>query len=161
MSLASVTVAGRILADGSVQPPGRGQLDSRHPTFSSSEVLHLGSDQIDFRGRISAVDHSSTSVDADRSPSSYTNGESAATSRLTDSVEIFVNVAKEATRAEIDSRQQRFAVSSHKTSTDMTPKSAEGASNGLPCAVSSQQGQVRPLLSLLERNLLPDIFVVN
>ncbi|KAL9244242.1 hypothetical protein vseg_018039 [Gypsophila vaccaria] len=146
--LASITVAGGSLADGSVQTSRSGQLDSSHSTFSSSEALHFGSDQMDFKGRISAVDHSSAT---DRPQSSYTNAESAATSRLTDSADKFVNVVKEATRAEIDFRQQRFAGSTHRTSTDKLPSSAEGAFNEPPGAGSSQQGQVRPLLSLLEK----------
>ncbi|KAK9690115.1 hypothetical protein RND81_09G106100 [Saponaria officinalis] len=147
--LASITVAGGSLADGSVQTSRSGRLDSSHPTFSSSEELYLGSDQIDFKGRISAVNHSSTT---DRPQSSYTNAESTATFRLTDPAYKFVNVVKEeATRAEIDFRQQRFAGSTHRTSTDNLLSSAEGASNEPPGAGSSQQGQVRPLLSLLEK----------
>ncbi|XP_074307705.1 MAP3K epsilon protein kinase 1-like isoform X2 [Silene latifolia] len=139
--LASIAAGGGILADGSVQRPRSAQLDPSHPTFISSEVLHSGSEQIDFR------DSSAN----DRPESSYTTAESAATSRLTDPADKFVNVVKEATRAEIDFRQQRNAGSTHRTSTDRPPKSAEGAANGLPGAVASQQEQVRPLLSLLEK----------
>lgn len=53
-------------------------------------------------------------------------------------------MVKDATRAELDLRQQRVAGSSLRTSTDRPP-------NGLPSAVSSQQEHVRPLLSLLEK----------
>ncbi|KAK9691396.1 hypothetical protein RND81_09G194700 [Saponaria officinalis] len=144
--LASVTAGVGFSADGSVQRPRSGQLDPSHPVFSSSEALHSGSDQIDFRGRNSAADHSSAT---DRPQSSYATAESAASSRLTEPAEKFVNVVKEATRAENDIKQ-RIADSTHRTSTDRPSKSADGVSNVLPGAVSSQQDQVRPLLSLLE-----------
>ncbi|KAH9622910.1 hypothetical protein KSS87_021027 [Heliosperma pusillum] len=142
--LASIAAGGGILGDGSVQRPRSAQLDPSHPTFISSEGLHSGSEQIDFRD-------SSANVDPDRPQSSYTSAESAATSRLTDPAEKFVNVVKEATRAEIDFRQQRNAGSTHRASTDKPPKSAEGAANGLSGAVASQPEQVRPLLSLLDK----------
>ena len=64
-----------------------------------------------------------------------------------------MNVVKEATRAELELRQQRASAagSMSRISTDRSPKSAESTSNGLPSAISSQQEQVRPLLSLLEK----------
>ncbi|XP_074273788.1 MAP3K epsilon protein kinase 1-like isoform X3 [Silene latifolia] len=148
--LASVTAGGGVLADGSVQQPRSGQLDPSHPVFSPSEALHLGSDQVDFRGRLSWADQSSITVDADKPQSSHTSNttaESAATSRSTDPTDKFVNVVKEAARAEID---KRIADSTRRISTDRPRKSAEGASNVLPGVVSPQQAQVRPLLSLLE-----------
>ncbi|KAL9229944.1 hypothetical protein vseg_005355 [Gypsophila vaccaria] len=147
--LASITAGVGFSTDGSVQRPRSGQLDPSHPIFSSSEAVHSGSDQMDFRGRNSAADHSSATVDADKPQSSYTAAESAVTSRLSGPAEKFVNVVKEATRAEIDAKQ-RNADSTHRTSTDRPSKSAEGVSIVLPGPVSSQQEQVRPLLSLLE-----------
>ena len=64
-----------------------------------------------------------------------------------------MNVVKEATRAELELRQQRAGAggSMSRISTDRSPKSTEGTSNGLSSAISSQQDQVRPLLSLLEK----------
>ncbi|KAK9275389.1 hypothetical protein L1049_022653 [Liquidambar formosana] len=54
-------------------------------------------------------------------------------------------------RSEADLRQQRISNSSTRISTDRPPKSTEGASNGFPITIASQQEQVRPLLSLLEK----------
>lgn len=53
-------------------------------------------------------------------------------------------------RTEIDLRQQRIASAVNRTSTDKPPKSPEGASNGFP-TTTTQSDQVRPLLSLLEK----------
>ncbi|KAJ0038914.1 hypothetical protein Pint_23172 [Pistacia integerrima] len=54
-------------------------------------------------------------------------------------------------RAEIDLRQQRITNSANRTSTDRPPKSPESASNGFPTSMTTQSDQVRPLLSLLEK----------
>lgn len=51
-------------------------------------------------------------------------------------------------RADVDLRQQRATNSSNTASTDRPPKLIEGALNGFP---TTQQEQVRPLLSLLEK----------
>ncbi|KNA04803.1 hypothetical protein SOVF_196330 [Spinacia oleracea] len=148
--LASISGVSGLTSDGSVQRPRSGQLDPSHPVFSPNEATHSGSDPVDLRVRHSAVEHSSSTVDADKPQSSHAIVESSASSRSTDAADKFVNVVKEATRAEIDLRQHRVAGSSNRTSTDRPPK-VEGGSNGLPYAVSSQQDQVRPLLSLLEK----------
>ncbi|KAH7840575.1 hypothetical protein Vadar_018785 [Vaccinium darrowii] len=54
-------------------------------------------------------------------------------------------------RGEFDVRQQRVTNSVNRTSTDRAPKISEGTSNGSPTAIASQQENVRPLLSLLEK----------
>lgn len=54
-------------------------------------------------------------------------------------------------RADVDPRQHRVTNSANRTSTDKPPKLMEGASNGFPMAISTQQEQVRPLLSLLDK----------
>lgn len=54
-------------------------------------------------------------------------------------------------RAEVDLRQQRVAKSASRTSLDRPPISTEGASNGFSTTLGNQQEQVRPLLSLLEK----------
>ncbi|XP_058181067.1 MAP3K epsilon protein kinase 1-like isoform X1 [Rhododendron vialii] len=54
-------------------------------------------------------------------------------------------------RGDVDVRQQRVTNSANRTSTDRAPKLSEGASNGSPTAIASQQENVRPLLSLLEK----------
>ena len=89
------------------------------------------------------------SVNADKPQSSRATVESS-TSRSTDATDKHVNVVKEATRFELDLRQQRVAGSSSRTSTDRSPK-LEGGSNGHPYAAFSQPEHVRPLLSLLEK----------
>lgn len=89
------------------------------------------------------------SVKADKPQSSRATVESS-TSRSTDAADKHVNVVKEATRFELDLRQQRLAGSSSRTSTDRSPK-LEGGSNGHLYAASSQPEHVRPLLSLLEK----------
>ncbi|MCD7469787.1 MAP3K epsilon protein kinase 1 [Datura stramonium] len=53
-------------------------------------------------------------------------------------------------RAEIDLRQQRGGNTS-RISTDRTSKQIEGASYGFPASTATQQENVRPLLSLLEK----------
>lgn len=90
------------------------------------------------------------SVDADKPQSSHATVESSASLRSTDAADKFANIVKEATRAELDLRQQRVAGSSSRPSTDRSPK-LDGGSNGLPYAASSQHEHVRPLLSLLEK----------
>uniref|UniRef100_A0A5B7A969 non-specific serine/threonine protein kinase n=1 Tax=Davidia involucrata TaxID=16924 RepID=A0A5B7A969_DAVIN len=54
-------------------------------------------------------------------------------------------------RAEVDLRQQRVANSTNRTSTDRPPKLMEGVSNGFPTTTATQQENVRPLLSLLDK----------
>lgn len=54
-------------------------------------------------------------------------------------------------RADVELRQQRVANATNRTSTDRPLKLTESTSNGFPTTVSSQQEQVRPLLSLLEK----------
>ncbi|GAV80001.1 Pkinase domain-containing protein [Cephalotus follicularis] len=54
-------------------------------------------------------------------------------------------------RAETDLRQQRFSISASRTSMDRPSKTNEGVSNGFPTKLGTQPEQVRPLLSLLEK----------
>ncbi|KAJ6774841.1 MITOGEN-ACTIVATED KINASE KINASE KINASE [Salix purpurea] len=54
-------------------------------------------------------------------------------------------------RPEIDHKQQRVNGSTQRTSTDRPPKLIESASNGITSMISAQPEQVRPLLSLLEK----------
>ncbi|XP_057527057.1 MAP3K epsilon protein kinase 1-like isoform X2 [Amaranthus tricolor] len=147
--LASISGDNGLAVDGSVQRPHSGQHDPHHPVFTSSEVTHTGLEQVDLRGRHSATEHSSSTVNADKPQSSRATVESS-TSRSTDATDKHVNVVKEATRFELDLRQQRVAGSSSRTSTDRSPK-LEGGSNGHPYAAFSQPEHVRPLLSLLEK----------
>ncbi|KAK6253059.1 hypothetical protein QUC31_014779 [Theobroma cacao] len=54
-------------------------------------------------------------------------------------------------RGEIDLRQQKISNSLNRTSMDRPPKLIEGMSNGFPTSTTTQAEQVRPLLSLLEK----------
>lgn len=54
-------------------------------------------------------------------------------------------------RADAEPRQQRLSISANRTSTDRLPKLTEPALNGLTITGTTQQEQVRPLLSLLEK----------
>ncbi|WCJ40035.1 mitogen-activated protein kinase kinase kinase 7 [Euphorbia peplus] len=54
-------------------------------------------------------------------------------------------------RGDIDVRQQRVSVSTNRTSTDRPPKLIESPLDGFPATLSTQPDQVRPLLSLLEK----------
>ncbi|XP_057478364.1 LOW QUALITY PROTEIN: MAP3K epsilon protein kinase 1-like [Actinidia eriantha] len=110
-------------------------------------------------------------LDTDRPQSSIAAVEPSVASRLSDptSLDKIANVAMkdpsatnskerenldrwriDPSRTEVDLRQQRVT-SSHRTSTDKAPKLTEGASNGFPTGIASQQENVRPLLSLLDK----------
>lgn len=95
--------------------------------------------------------------DTDRPQSSNTVVDASVPSKLQDSTSAdkVVNIsAKEASttsRGDLDLRQQRATNSSNRASTDRSPKMMEGTSNGLSTTAPTQQEQVRPLLSLLEK----------
>ncbi|KAL0446586.1 UNVERIFIED_CONTAM: MAP3K epsilon protein kinase [Sesamum latifolium] len=110
--------------------------------------------------------------DADRPQSSIANVEASGASRVTDppsldrgsspavrdylsavsrdrgSVERLKN---ETSRADVDLKQQRGANAANRTSTDRAPKSADMTTNGSSAHTGSQQENVRPLLSLLDK----------
>ncbi|CAK9140751.1 unnamed protein product [Ilex paraguariensis] len=109
-------------------------------------------------------------VENDRPPSNNAVMEAPVCSRSSDSspLETVANVAKELSattkeqesidrwkndlsKAEVDLRQQRGTSAVNRMSTDRPPKVAEVASNGFAALVASQQEDVRPLLSLLDK----------
>lgn len=111
-------------------------------------------------------------LDTDRPQSSNAAVEASVASRLSDptSLDNVANVAIkessgtgskerenldrwkiEPSRAEVELKQQRVANSANRTSTDRAPKLTEGASNGFPTTIATQQENVRPLLSLLDK----------
>ncbi|KAL7258143.1 hypothetical protein ACSBR1_004297 [Camellia fascicularis] len=111
-------------------------------------------------------------LDTDRPQSSNAVVEASVASRLSDptSLDNVANVAIkessgtgskerenldrwkiEPSRAEVELKQQRVANSANRTSTDRAPKLTEGASNGFPTTIATQQENVRPLLSLLDK----------
>ncbi|KAI3467883.1 hypothetical protein Pfo_024546 [Paulownia fortunei] len=111
------------------------------------------------------------SPDADRPPSSIATMEASGASKVPDPAlldrgsnpvikdhlspfrdrEIVDRWKNEPSRAEVEVKQQRGANTAGRTSTDRAPKSAEAASNGSSAPMASQQENVRPLLSLLDK----------
>ncbi|GMH12499.1 hypothetical protein Nepgr_014340 [Nepenthes gracilis] len=170
--LASTTLGGGFSSEGLGQRPRSGPLDPSHPNFGQNEVVsYSGPDQPDFRLRFGTNDQVSSSwvqetssasfllshkQDANQPESEHSTdtgrpqacnaaAEASVASRLADSSEKAANVvSKEPLRAEVELRQQR-----NRTSIDKPPKSIEGVSDGP--AISIQPEQVRPLLSLLEK----------
>ncbi|XP_061991042.1 MAP3K epsilon protein kinase 1-like [Rosa rugosa] len=96
-------------------------------------------------------------LDTDRPQSSNAVVDASVSSKLQDptSADKVVNIsAKEpstTSRGDLDLRQQRAPISLHRSSTDRSPKMMEATSNGLSTTAPTQQEQVRPLLSLLEK----------
>lgn len=171
--LASMSVGGGLLVDGSTQRPRSGILDPTHPFVNQNEVLLSSADQQDIpKVRRGVLDHhlqpshSSSSnprrsdanyqMDVDRPQSSGVGAEalslekslnlasresSAGTLKEIENVDRWKN---DPSRADVESRQQRISISANRTSTDRT------SSNGLSVTGATQE-QVRPLLSLLEK----------
>ncbi|KAJ6929589.1 MAP3K epsilon protein kinase 1-like [Populus alba x Populus x berolinensis] len=83
-----------------------------------------------------------------KAPNMVTKEPSGAVSKERDSLDRWKS---DPSRPEIDLRQQRVTGSTQRTSTDRPPKLIESASNGLTSMISAQPEQVRPLLSLLEK----------
>lgn len=178
--LASITGGGKIPVDGSAPRPRSGPLDCSHPAFIQNEKLLSGSEPDNFKVRYGNTDplsgkpepsHTSASdlhrldtnqsdsrysgVDATRPHLSNSTSEASTVSKLPDpaSLDKGVNVEREildrwkgdVSHADVDPRLQRV-YNSIRSSTDRPPRFSESASNGF-----SQQEQVRPLLSLLEK----------
>lgn len=163
--LASISAGGGFPLDSSFQRSRSGPLDSNHPAFVSSEAQVSGAEQPDntkarhgmidlpFTGGSQESQHGSAlrsqrsdGSQADSHPnSSHVAVESSAVSRLPGPA-----LSKDAARAEVDLRQQRVSGAGNKISSDRPRKSMEGTSNGFPTSTSNQE-QVRPLLSLLEK----------
>lgn len=156
--LASSSTGGGFSVDGTAQRPRSGILDPTHPSINQNEAVLSSVDQQDLsKVRRGVPDHhlepshpSSSNprrsdanypVDVDRHQSSN----AAADVSLEKSS---VQAARESS-AGVESRQQR--ISTNRTSTDRPPKSTEPSSNGLSVTGATHQDQVRPLLSLLDK----------
>ncbi|KAL6187219.1 hypothetical protein ACLB2K_043334 [Fragaria x ananassa] len=96
-------------------------------------------------------------LDTDRPQSSNGVGDTSVSSKLQESTgaDKVINMSSKETsttsRGDLDLRQQRAPISLHRSATDRHPKMMEGTSNGLSTTAASQQEQVRPLLSLLDK----------
>ncbi|XP_050372503.1 MAP3K epsilon protein kinase 1-like [Argentina anserina] len=177
--LASISGGGGITLDGSAQRPRSGSLDPGHPIFTS-DGPHDHNDHSKFRHGVNDLHLSTGTVeparastsnsqrsdanqsdprylhlDTDRPQSSNAVGDASFPSKLQDtSTDKVVNISSKETsttsRGDLDPRQQRAAISLHRSATDRHPK-MEGTSNGLSTTAPTQQEQVRPLLSLLDK----------
>ncbi|KAF1885251.1 hypothetical protein Lal_00029140 [Lupinus albus] len=178
--LASMSAGGGYLIDGSAQRAHSGILDSTHASIVQNEALLSSVDQQDLhkvkRGVLDhhlEPSHASTSnprrsdsnhpIDIDKPRSSNAAAEVASLEKISNLAfrESSVGTLKERenvdrwkfdpSRAYIEPRQQRVNISSTRTSTDRSPKLTEPASNGLSVTGATRQEQVRPLLSLLDK----------
>ncbi|KAK7312226.1 hypothetical protein VNO77_35940 [Canavalia gladiata] len=175
--IASSSVGG-FSVDGSAQCPRSGILDPAHPFINQSEAVLSSVDQQDLpKGRRGVLDHhlepshpsssnprrsdANYSTDVDRPQSSNAAADvvsleksSALASRDSSSAalkerEYMDRWKTDPSRADVESRQQR--ISTNRTSTDRPSKLTEPSSNGLSVTGVTQQEQVRPLLSLLDK----------
>ncbi|CAI8617214.1 unnamed protein product [Vicia faba] len=177
--LASMSVGGGFLVDGPIPRPRSGILDPTHPFSIQNEAPLSSADQQDLsKLRRGVLDHhlepshSSSSnprrsdanyqMDVDRPQSSNAAAEgvplekssnlasresSAGTMKERENVDRWKS---DPSRADVELRQ-RLSISANRTSTDRPTKLTETPSNGLSVTGATQQEQVRPLLSLLEK----------
>ncbi|XP_020215012.1 MAP3K epsilon protein kinase 1 isoform X1 [Cajanus cajan] len=164
--LASCSAGGGFSVDGSAVRSRSGILDPTHPYINQNEAVLSSVDQLDpAKVRRGVPDHhlepsqpSSSNprrsdanypVDVDRHQSNNMAADimSLDKSSTQTSRESSAGVLKE--RENIESRQQR--ISTNRTSTDRPPKLTEPSSNGLTVTGITHQEQVRPLLSLLDK----------
>ncbi|KAF8015366.1 hypothetical protein BT93_H1004 [Corymbia citriodora subsp. variegata] len=154
--LASISGGTGFPGDGLARWPRSGQLDTSHPTFLQSEALVSAADQQDIvKARHGITDHPLPAGVQEPSRVSTSNPQTLDASQ-SDSRHLPVDLdrlqpsilAIDPLRGELELRQQRIP---NRTSTDKPLKLTDGASNGHSSLVTSQQEQVRPLLSLLEK----------
>ncbi|XAR64021.1 Non-specific serine/threonine protein kinase [Bertholletia excelsa] len=169
--LASISGGSGIPVDGLATRPCSGPLDLNNPSFAQNEMQVLGIDQSDqIKIKQGVTDHSSFSVtqepsrlsasyspesrffppDADRPQSSNEAMKDHAVTSSKDQ-ENLDRWRIDPSRADIDLRQQRVTNLANRTSSDKAPKMTEGVSNGFPTTLAAQQENVRPLLSLLDK----------
>ncbi|KAK3408669.1 hypothetical protein EUGRSUZ_J00858 [Eucalyptus grandis] len=157
--LASISGGTGFPGDGLPRRPRSGQLDPSHPTFLQSEALVSAADQPDnVKVRHGITDHSLPAGVQEPSRVSTSNSQTLDASQ-SDSRHLpvdlerlqSISLAVDSSRGDLELRQQRIPNSANRTSTDKPLKLTDGASNGHSSLVTSQQEQVRPLLSLLEK----------
>ncbi|XP_030526633.1 MAP3K epsilon protein kinase 1-like isoform X1 [Rhodamnia argentea] len=157
--LASISGGTGFPGDGLARWPRSGQLDPSHSAFLQSEALVSAADQPDnFKVRHGIADHSLPAGVQEPSRVSTSNSQTLDASQ-SDSRHLPIDLdrlqscslAIDSSRGELELRQQRIPNSANRISTDKPLKLTDGASNGHSSSVTSQQEQVRPLLSLLEK----------
>ncbi|KAK8490816.1 hypothetical protein V6N12_011446 [Hibiscus sabdariffa] len=161
------------LVDGSVQRQHSGRVDSSYPVVAQTETPDIlkvrhGMTEHSFPTGAQEPSRFSTShsqrSDTNLSDSRYlaVDGDRPRSSNGT----LDVSVSRESSASkeqdnldrrkldpdrEEDPRRQKVSNSVNRTSLDRPPKLIEGTSNGYPTSVTTQAEQVRPLLSLLEK----------
>uniref|UniRef100_A0A7N0UKV2 Uncharacterized protein n=1 Tax=Kalanchoe fedtschenkoi TaxID=63787 RepID=A0A7N0UKV2_KALFE len=159
--LISVSGGGGSPFDGLAPRSQSGPLDFISHIPGQGETLISGTDQSDVARMLSIVDYSlatgaqdpagtsasySRRSDANDKPRSSNFISDEATS--SDSLEHWKN---DGSRTEVDARHQRLSNAAPRASTDSLPKLIDSACSGPPTGVVAHQEQVRPLLSLLEK----------
>ncbi|KAI4384131.1 hypothetical protein MLD38_009896 [Melastoma candidum] len=163
--LATVSGGAGYTIDGLPRRPRSGQLDTNHPAFMQNEMMVPKTEQADLTKVRHGSDHS---VPVGIHESSHASNPHA---QKLDSLEVdkhqMSNVAGDApmllklAEQSLGSKEPMAALSTirseqrmssvNRISTEKAPKSMENASNGLSNNVTAQQEQVRPLLSLLDK----------
>ncbi|KAK7264110.1 hypothetical protein RJT34_31714 [Clitoria ternatea] len=176
--LASSSMGGGFSIDGSAQRPRSGILDPTHPSINQNEVVLSSVDQQDLsKGRRGILDHylepsHPSSSNPRRSDANYPmdNDRPQSSSVAVDDVSLGKSLTplsressagalkerenmdrwkSDPSRADVEPRQPRL--STNRASTDRLTKLAEPSSNGPSVTGATQQEQVRPLLSLLDK----------
>lgn len=165
---------GGLPADGIIARPRSGLLDPSNSSFMQNDASTYGVDQPDLL-KVKHGDHvpSASVQEPSRTPSSqspdsrlfsldsdrFATAEASGSSKLPDVAskdpasrdrESGDRFKSDVSQAEIELRQQRGATA-NRTSTDRPPKFSEGTQNGVSATTAAQQDNVRPLLSLLEK----------
>ncbi|KAK8463746.1 hypothetical protein PHAVU_011G030800 [Phaseolus vulgaris] len=152
--LASSSAGGGFSIDGSAQRPRSGILDPTHSYINQNEASLSSVDQQDpSKLRRGVLDHHlepshPSSSNPRRSDANHSMDDALSQEKNSTQTprESSAGALKE--RADVESRQR---ISTNRTSTDRPPKSTEPSSNGLSVTGATHQEQVRPLLSLLDK----------
>lgn len=118
-------------------------------------VLPSGTQEVSRSSATHSPDSRFFPLDTDRPQSSNTTVEALGGSKFPDSMpsdKVMMDQWKnDPSRSEFEPRLQRGASSVNRTSTDRPPKTSEGGPSGFSSATVNQQENVRPLLSLLDK----------
>lgn len=132
---------------------GRHGMSDHSLSILSQEASH-GSTSHSQRSDTNQLDMRYPALDNERPRSSSAAVDASAAAKVPEPT-LLEKVGSLATRepswADTDRRQQRISTSANRASVDRPPKLADGGSNGFSVAIGTQPEQVRPLLSLLEK----------
>ncbi|KAK7273700.1 hypothetical protein RIF29_14759 [Crotalaria pallida] len=176
---ASVHVGGGLFVDSSAEQPFSGPFDSTHPCIIQNEGLVSSVDQQDIpKVRHEILDHhlepSHSSIsNPRRSDANYSVDEMLQCSNITSEISSLEKLSNTASQessegafkeeesvdhwksdpslANVEPRPQPISIYEDRTSTNRPPKFTEHASNGLLVTGATQKEQIKPLLSLLEK----------